>query len=179
MPKSPGTYNMRSIRTHLPRLNYYHVTAITVVAKCQQMEGFQPLEVLPTNGRVYFHQLEGAKLFSRILTRFDTLILVLDIHDNSVKVRNFFELSVYFNCIFCENTADFHIFKYNDKLIAGINFQPSQNSHGHQAPKSGYQFGSKLSKKFCSFQLMEGNPSISWQYFHRLEAFHLLAFGYN
>ena len=33
--------------------------------------------------------------------------------------------------------------------------------------------------KFCSFQLMEGNPSISWHYFHRLEAFHLLSFGYN
>ena len=26
---------------------------------------------------------------------------------------------------------------------------------------------------------MEVNPFISWKYFHRLEAFHLLAFGYN
>ena len=33
--------------------------------------------------------------------------------------------------------------------------------------------------EICSLQLMEGNPSISWQYFHRLEVFHLLAFGYN
>ena len=45
--------------------------------------------------------------------------------------------------------------------------------------QSGYQFRSQLSQKCCSFQLMEGNPSISWQYFHRWEAFHLLAFGYN
>ena len=34
-------------------------------------------------------------------------------------------------------------------------------------------------KKNHSFQLLEGNPSITWQYFHRLEAFHLLEFGYN
>ena len=33
--------------------------------------------------------------------------------------------------------------------------------------------------KFRSFQRMEGKPSISWQYVHRLEAFHLMAFGYN
>ena len=33
--------------------------------------------------------------------------------------------------------------------------------------------------KVCSLQLMEVNPSIRWQYFHMLEAFHLLAFGYN
>ena len=26
---------------------------------------------------------------------------------------------------------------------------------------------------------MEGDPSISWQYFHKLEGFHLFAFGYN
>ena len=43
----------------------------------------------------------------------------------------------------------------------------------------GSNLGQNCQKKFCSFQLMEGNPSISWQYFHRLESFHLLAFGYN
>ena len=43
----------------------------------------------------------------------------------------------------------------------------------------GVKLGQNHQIKFCSFQLMEGNPSISWQYFHRLEAFHLLAFGYN
>ena len=41
------------------------------------------------------------------------------------------------------------------------------------------KLGQNCQIKFCSFQLMEGNPSIRWQYFHRLEAFHLLAFGYN
>ena len=80
------------------------------------------MEVLPTNGRITFHYLEGAKFYLTILTQFYTLILALYVHDNSVKVRNFFELSVYFNCIFCENTADFHKFKYYDKLIAGNNF---------------------------------------------------------
>ena len=43
----------------------------------------------------------------------------------------------------------------------------------------GEKLGQNRQIKFRSFQLMEGNPSISWQYFHRLEAFHLLAFGYN
>ena len=43
----------------------------------------------------------------------------------------------------------------------------------------GENLGQNRQIKFCSFQLMEGNPSISWQYFHRLEDFHLLAFGYN
>ena len=76
------------------------------------------MEVLPTNGRITFQKLEGAKFYLMILTLLFTLILVLDVHDNSVKVRNFFELSVYFDCIFCENTADFHKFKYCDKLIA-------------------------------------------------------------
>ena len=78
------------------------------------MEGFQPMEVLTTNGR------------SKILfDDFDPILypdLVLDVYEYSVKVRIFFELSVYFNCIFCENTADFHKFKYYDKLIAGNNF---------------------------------------------------------
>ena len=32
----------------------------SVAAKCQHMEGFQPMEVLPTNGRITFHYLEGA-----------------------------------------------------------------------------------------------------------------------
>ena len=86
------------------------------------MEGFQPLEVLPTNGRNFFHQLEGAKFYLTILIQFNTLILVLNAYDYSAKVRNFFELSLYFNCIFCENAADFHKFKYYDKLIAGNNF---------------------------------------------------------
>ena len=27
----------------------------TVVAKCQEMKAFQPMEVLPTNGRINFH----------------------------------------------------------------------------------------------------------------------------
>ena len=35
--------------------------------------------------------------------------------------------------------------------------------------------GQACHKKICSFQLMESNPSISWQYFHKLEAIHLLA----
>ena len=43
----------------------------------------------------------------------------------------------------------------------------------------GVKLGQNHQIKFCSFQLMEGNPSISWYYFHRLEAFHLLAVGYN
>ena len=34
--------------------------------------------------------------FLKILTRIDTLILVLDIHDNSVKVRNFFRANTLF-----------------------------------------------------------------------------------
>ena len=39
--------------------------------------------------------------------------------------------------------------------------------------------GQIVKRKNHSFQLLEGNPSITWQYFHRLEAFHLLEFGYN
>ena len=54
------------------------------------------------------------------------------------------------------------------RIVMGIKHQNQGNISGQNCPK-----------KFCSFQLMEGNPSISWKYFHRLEAFHLLAFGYN
>ena len=44
----------------------------------------------------------------------------------------------------------------------------------------GKKLGQNRQIKFRSFQLMEGNPSISWQYFHRLEAFQLLVtYGYN
>ena len=43
----------------------------------------------------------------------------------------------------------------------------------------GIKLGQNCQIKFCFFQLMEGNPSSSWQYFQRLEAFHLLAVGYN
>ena len=80
------------------------------------------MEVLSTNGRITFHKLEGLKSNLTILTQFCSLILLLDVHDNYVKVRIFFELSVIFNCIFCEITADFHKFKYYDKLIAGNDF---------------------------------------------------------
>ena len=73
------------------------------------------MEVLPTNGRIAFHWLEGAKFYLMILTPFYILILALDVHDNS-------ELSFYLNCIFCENAADFHKLKYCVILIAGNNF---------------------------------------------------------
>ena len=89
-------------------------------------------------------------------------------------------LSVYFNCIFCENTFDLNKFKFYDKLIAGkkmSNLRRIVMSIKHQNP--GINLYKNCQKNFCSFQLMEGNPSNSWKYFHRLEAFHLLAFGYN
>ena len=83
------------------------------------MEGFQPMEVLPTDGRITFHLLEGAKFYLATLNRFDTLILVLGFLDNIVKIRIFFQLLVHCNCRFCENVAYFHKLKYYDKLIAG------------------------------------------------------------
>ena len=43
----------------------------------------------------------------------------------------------------------------------------------------GIKSGQKSQIKFCFFQLMQDIPSINCQYFHKLEAFHLLAFGYN
>ena len=43
----------------------------------------------------------------------------------------------------------------------------------------GIKLGQNRQIKFRSFQLMEASTSISWQYFHKLEAFLLLAFGYN
>ena len=73
---------------------------------------FQPMEVLPANGRITFHWLKGAISYYLILTRFYILILVLDDRDNSEKVRNIFQRSVYLNCIFCEVTADFHKVKH-------------------------------------------------------------------
>ena len=48
--------------------------------------------------------------------------LTLNAYDNSVKVRHFFQLSVCFNCRFCENTADFQKFKHYKKLKAGNRF---------------------------------------------------------
>ena len=95
---------------------------ISVVAKCQQMKGFQPMEVLSTNGRITFQQLEGAKFFLTILTRIDTLILVLDAHDYSAKVRIYFQLSVCRNTLICENQLYFHKICNKNKLIAGKNF---------------------------------------------------------
>ena len=90
-----------------------------------------------------------------ILTQFFTLILVLDVHDNSVKVRNFFELSIYFNCIFCENLADFHKFKYYGKLIAGNNSNLRRIVVGIKHQNLDIKSGrNKIS-------LMEGTPSIS------------------
>ena len=43
----------------------------------------------------------------------------------------------------------------------------------------GIKLGQNCQIEFCSFQLMEGIPSISWQYFDMSEAFRLLAFGFN
>ena len=77
-----------------------------------------------------------------ILTQYYTLILALDVHDNSVKVRNCFEISVYSNCIFCENTAEFHKFMYYDKLIAGYNFMGIK--HQNQGINSGHNLYSQL-----------------------------------
>ena len=55
--------------------------SISFVAKCQQIEGLQSLEVLRTNTSITFHKMEGAKFYLKILTRFNTLILVLDALD--------------------------------------------------------------------------------------------------
>ena len=82
------------------------------------MEGFQAMEVRPSNGRIAFHYLERANFYSLVSTRFNTLICMLDAHDNSVKVINSFQLSVDFNCTFCESTADFHKFNHYYKLSA-------------------------------------------------------------
>ena len=151
---------------------------MSVVANCQQMEGFKPMEVLPTNERITFHQLEGAEIFFTILIRIDTLNLVLDAHNYSAKVRNCFQLSVCRRTQIFEKQLYFHKICNQNKLIAG------KNSNLHRIVmdmKRQYQ-GIKLCQnhqiKCRSFQLMEGNPSISFQYFHRLGAFHLLAFGY-
>ena len=64
-----------------------------------------------------------------------------------VKVRCFFKPSVYCNCRFSENTADFDKFKYYEKLIVGNNFQPSQKGKEHQTPKSECWIKSKLAKQ--------------------------------
>ena len=90
-----------------------------------------------------------------ILTQLFTLILVLDIHDNSVEARHFFELSVYYYCIFCENTADFDKFKYYGKLIAGNNSNLRRIVVGIKHQNLDIKSGrNKIS-------LMEGTPSIS------------------
>ena len=56
--------------------------------------------------------------------------------DYSVDVCNSYHITVYSDCIFCDNTADFNKSKYDNKLIAGKNFKPSDHGDGHQAPQS-------------------------------------------
>ena len=79
-----------------------------------------------------------------ILTQFYTLILALDVHDNSVKVRNFSEISVYFNCIFSEYTADFHKITTNlwldiisnlRRIVMGIKHQNQGINLGQKCQK--------------------------------------------
>ena len=56
------------------------------------------MEVLPTNGRIdYLPSVGRSNFFLTILTQIDTLILVLDTHDYSAKVRNYFSLLEYLN----------------------------------------------------------------------------------
>ena len=76
------------------------------------------------------------------------------------------------SCIFTK-----YEIKINWKLKKISNLHRIVMDIKHQ--NQGEKLGQNCQIKFRSFQLLEGNPSISRQYFHRLEAFHLLAFGYN
>ena len=79
------------------------------------MEAFHSLEVLSSNGRVNFHWLEGTIFYLSILARL--LILVLDAHGNSGKVRKLLRQLAYCSGRLFKITPAFQKLKYYDELI--------------------------------------------------------------
>ena len=57
------------------------------------MEVFQPLEALPSNGKI----MEGEIFYVSTFRSFNTLNFALDSHYTCVKVKIYFQLSVYRN----------------------------------------------------------------------------------
>ena len=90
------------------------------------------MEVLPTNGKITFHWFEAAKFFLLILTRFNTLNLVLVACDHPAQVRNYFQQLVWHDTKICENQLYFHkISNYYNKLIIAKKFPTFQYYDGH------------------------------------------------